>query len=328
MVEIENQKAVLATMDLVIHGILRERPDLINLKASIPEQGQQARTVTFGEEVFKAPGNESQFESFVTEIHVLDHMQGKTSAPIPFITHIGRYAHFYGMQKLSGEKLTPDLVSSLSEDKQDELAKTLADFMLDMRHGFSAQDIDKLKIPTLNTWITKELLARGLENPAVKAALGDELLEKARMVEKSFSGLPPFIGTRYVSHGDLKDENLLFDRNAGSLSGILDFGITALRQPELDLSKLGNMPRTFLDKISAHYVAGGGQPINVDQALTLRYAAKICDLSIQASDPTLNDYFVSTLADLKKTLGLDASVKPFDRPQTSVIRTSQTPSPS
>lgn len=292
------EKSIVPEAVSLVTAILRERPDLAGNVPQSPDQGQQATTIILNNEVFKAPGHLAQVDDFRRECGALAHIQEKTEAPVPTLTHIGHDAHFYGMQKMSGERLTPDLVASLTDAGRQKLANTIAQFMMDMRKAFTPDDVKRLDLRTLECFVTPELLEDSLGSPAVQKALGADKLSVAQRVQKDFAHISWSPAGKAVTHGDLKDENLLYDRDQSALSGIVDFGLVAVRSPILDMAKLGNMPTSFLQDITKHYTALGGPPISVHDIKTTYYAINICDLSVQADDPGAKVFLDKTLRNL------------------------------
>lgn len=283
----------------LVAAVLAERADLSGRRIHMPLQGQQAAVVFIGDEVFKAPACDALIPTLKREICILTHLRGRMSAPIPAITYVGQKAHFYGMKKMTGTRLSRKLAASLSPAEREDLAFDLAQFMLEMSSAFVGNDIEPLALRTYYLSPPVKALADCISDPEVRAVLGNGLLGMAEMVALKLSSVPPPYGGRgVVCHGDLLDENLLFDTRRRRLSGILDFSLTGICPPEFDVLKLGNMPKILLDSLAYNYQAGGGEPIDVGLAVALRCAIRICDLPLQINNQTLKPYLDQALTEL------------------------------
>ena len=249
------------TPDELVRAVLEEFPHLSGSVIDVPSQGKQGKTVFIGNEVFKAPSPE-HLSSFEREVCVLVYMQDRTSAPIPSITCVGRETNFFGMQRMSGVKLTSELAASLEPNETLHLASDLAQFMLDMNRGFSPDDAISFGFPTIDHYA----------------------LRTDRQVVA-------------VCHSDLNSNNLLFDLDTRRLSGIIDFGLVTVRSPILDLATLGDMPRDLLDQIAKLYDSGGGQQIDVGQAVQIFHTTYVhaADWTFSEMSPSLRDPIMDNL---------------------------------
>ena len=270
----------------LVDAVLVGRPDLSGENVSAPSvQGNDGWTVFIGNEVFKAPRREDLAGDFEREVRVHSHLQGKTRTPIPEITHVQIDGDncLFGMKKLSGVPASLELIESLSPQQQTQLAKDVANFMIDVGRAFTSEDIKALGIKTIDTPttmtgpITLASVSESLDNHAVQALLGDELLRRAREFERRYAELPPLSKGYTVAHGDPTAANLLFDKSTGRLSCVLDFGRVSVHPIECDLMLL-SMPPNCLEQTIRQYVAGGGREVKVDTVFANRHAFMISAL--------------------------------------------------
>ena len=124
-------------------AIILERPELEGKPAYFPEQGYCAYTIIIGDEVFKAPkkiiSERNHEDEILREVEVLKGLEG-SGLPVPKLTHVGKNACFFGMERMKGVKIPEDFIETFTKEQLISLAKDISSFTLDMILAFSDKE--------------------------------------------------------------------------------------------------------------------------------------------------------------------------------------------
>ena len=262
----------------LLESILRECPRLRGQAFHYPQAGINARTIIFPTEVFKGPLRNASMRFFDQEYRVLDHIAGKVRF-VPELTYVGRENIFFGMRKMPGVMLQPDLFSDLSAEQQNDLAKEIAGFIHEFASAFSQQDAKKILRRNPRKPPSSSTIAETLAHPGVREYLQDDLLEASKAMREYLER----IGSSkevVVFHKDLSNENILINPENKKLSGILDFGFggVCIGPIEEGFACLHRaFPHSFVHEICQQYEVISGKSIEYrdvvlcDIAETLSY---------------------------------------------------------
>lgn len=124
-----------------LEAIFAERPDLRDQHAYFPGQGQKAHTVIIGDEVFKGPRRpDGEYrDDFETECKYLQVLE-KSGLPVPRVTAVGKDFLFVGMTKVPGVEMPSVFSSGLHQTQQQQLAKDLVNFVVEMAQALPPRD--------------------------------------------------------------------------------------------------------------------------------------------------------------------------------------------
>lgn len=283
------------------------RPDLSTAQVTLPPPSSHGFVAIIGDEVFKAPHDASLLDAFQRETLVQDYLRRNMAAMghlVPGLTTndtTGKQPLF-GMKKAEGEKMTSELVASLPPEQQDTLARDLAQFMLAARAAVSPDVFTQMKLEKTPDTVTPETLAKSLGNADVQKLLGPALLAKAQEAEKDFADFSKTPRQQVFAHGDLNAYNLLFDKTAGRLNGVIDFGLAGLKTVEEDFTKLADKPKAFLQLVAKHYEEGGGGKVDVERVLNLRSAILLDSLQDLVGNEDRKGYMQRVTTELGQLL--------------------------
>ncbi len=164
------------------------------------------------------------------EIAVLLALKPTMPVATPAYDYIDPQGRFAGYRYLRGAALTPQRFAALSSARQDELAKSAAQF-LSILHGLPSGEIAPEKCwPKI--WTARQFgkRARNDRLPVLANLLPGTIDAIGRFYAEYMCDRPPGM---VVVHGDLVAEHILLDRS-GRLCGIIDFGDVALGDPAQD----------------------------------------------------------------------------------------------
>ena len=209
-----------------------------------------------GEWVFRFPKRAEVAHALEREIALLPRLAAHLPVATPRFAYVGRQAAgllFAGYRCIAGEPLTRDLLKSLALDDQERVLATLAAFLRGV-HGFPVAEAAALGVEALSThsWV-EACWSRGgadaltLLTPNVGAALA-RLIERFLADERNFANPPCLL------YADFAPEHLLYDRAAGAITGIIDWGDLVIGDPDFDLLYLyQDYGEGFVRRLLAHY---------------------------------------------------------------------------
>jgi aminoglycoside 2''-phosphotransferase len=218
-------------------------PDLAIWSAE-PGGGQNSDLllINSGTLVFRFPRYEHVLECMRIEAAVLVALQGRLPLPVPRPLFIQLRAPlgeaFLGYRSLPGEPLAREALGAVRRrETMERLAGQLGSF-LQALHSVPYRE-------TIPAWLPER------ETYADAAALYDRLREKVspllaprardRLADhfETYLGQPAnFAFTPVLRHGDFGASNILFDRQAGHVTGIIDFTEAAAGDPAYDIAGL------------------------------------------------------------------------------------------
>jgi len=307
--------------DLILSTI-RPASDATSVK--LPPPSSHGFVAIIGDEVFKAPNNPAYAVAVQREALLQDMLRAQMAELghlVPEVTareQVGGLPVF-GMRKVTGEITTNDFLASLPAQERAGLARDIARFMLNIHTAITQEDAKMLKLEEGKT-VTAQALADSLADPLVQKTLGPEMLEKARQVEKAFATYHNKPQEKVFTHGDLNPYNLLYDRAAGKLGGVIDFGLAGINTVEHEFYRLGLRPREFLQAVASEYEAGGGGKVDLDRVQTLHAATMLESLRELVQQPNRAGYMNRMLGELSTLLqdvSPAASAPQAAKPQTT-----------
>jgi aminoglycoside 2''-phosphotransferase len=184
--------------------------------------------------IFRFPKNDDVRENLAKEIAALPILQTKLEIEIPNFEYVSKNNSFVGYRKIEGKFLTKELFNSFAENEQDEIQKSLADFL---------QTIHKQKVEEFVKWGVEIQDFRAdyewdFENikefvfPLISAKNADFISKQFRQyleTEENFSFEPVLL------HNDLSPDHILIEPKTIKLVGIIDFGDIGIGDPDYDL---------------------------------------------------------------------------------------------
>lgn len=184
--------------------------------------------------IFRFPKNADVRENLAKEIVALPILQTKLDIQIPHFEYIGRETSFVGYQKIEGQFLTKELFYSFSKSKQNDIQKSLADFLQTIHQ----QDIKEFVKCGVEIQDLKANYEWDFENikkfvfPLISKRNEDFIDKQFRNYlknDENFSFQPVLL------HNDLSPDHILFDKENKKLVGIIDFGDIGIGDADYDL---------------------------------------------------------------------------------------------
>jgi len=190
--------------------------------------------VVNGRLVFRFAKTERGRAALAGELEVLNAIRSRVALPIPDPLFTGDGSMAYEL--LPGEQLSFAVLRKLPASVVETIALQLAEFLRAL-HGTPASDglPATLALARRDEW---EELRRDTQALIYPLMLPHQREWAKGMFDRVLGDPRQFDDTPRVVHGDLWPEHVLFDRSAGRLSGIIDFGQAGLGDPAGDLGNL------------------------------------------------------------------------------------------
>jgi aminoglycoside 2''-phosphotransferase len=167
------------------------------------------------------------------EIAVLDRLRSRLPLSVPEPFYASKDALAY--RRLPGETLSRDLVYSLEADTRGTIAAQLGEFLRGL-HGVPLDGLPDSSAPVrYDDWAK---IRAEVEEKLYPLMLRHQREWAARLFGSMLADAANFDYPPRLIHGDLGPYHIMFDRAAGRLSGVIDFGVAGAGDPANDLGIL------------------------------------------------------------------------------------------
>lgn len=247
-------------------AILARYPDLPIDAARLARGGQYNDILRVNDDlIFRFPRFPAGVAKLQTELAILDGIRPFVTLPTPHATYrsfappeVG--AVFAGYRLLPGEPLLRETVAALDPAATRAVAAQLAAFLREL-HAIPHREVIGGPLPlggdvAATDWRAgwRDLHARIVARvfPEIDAAA------RARIAAHFLPYLDDdanFAFDLTLIHGDFGTGNILFDREAGAIGGVIDFGSAGLGDPACDLAAMLTYGEPFARQILATYPA-------------------------------------------------------------------------
>jgi aminoglycoside 2''-phosphotransferase len=154
-----------------------------------------------------------------------------------------------GYSMLSGKPLRRSIVDSLDDDVRQRIAEQLAQFAIEL-HSLPLDRLD-VELPTAHNipyWQRMYKAFREELFPHMRL----EACQQVILSFEAFLNQPPQFNP-VVCHGDLGTGNILYDPDQQAVSGIIDFGSSALGDPAFDIASIASCGEAFMSHFRGYY---------------------------------------------------------------------------
>ena len=227
-----------------LQSIRETYPDLHVGSVVFNDQGQNSDVLVVDDTfIFRFPKYGHVLERLKIETAILRTIQGLVPLQVPNPAYVQLEDElvgtaFVGYRKVPGEPLWRDTFRAIeSEEVRDRLAIRLGGFLRAL-HTIPAQDTIGCDLPvsdTVEEWV------------GIYGRMQEKLFEHMRPEarEQVAGHFERFLGDGtqlahepVLKHGDFGPSNILFDRQQGAVTGIIDFGSAGLGDPAYDFAGL------------------------------------------------------------------------------------------
>ena len=229
--------------------------------------------------VFRFPTDDQAEAQLPTEIAVLEHLSSQAEAALPRYTHVPERVPFAGYPMVRGERLTPDLLRSLSFTEQTIIAAQLGSLLSAMH----VQDVSAPPMDRVPASYQPENLdfVRGIVENNMPDVLAPDEMRTAREICDEVAALQSTLLPRVFLHYDIHSRHLYWERGTsyspGRL-GLIDFTDMCIGDPAIDFAELYEYGPRFVEDVLARYV-GRVDATFLDRAWTYQRLAGLYVLS-------------------------------------------------
>jgi aminoglycoside 2''-phosphotransferase len=217
-------------------------PELAGLPVSASDSGQNNDVLILGGElVFRFPKNADGLRRIAVECAILSRIAGRLSLPVPNPLYANLAAPagqaFMGYRLLPGQPMRPS--APLTDEGWRRAAGSVGRFLRQL-HGLPLGLLDGIELrdgsgcarwEAMYGEIRAKLLGFMRDDAKAQVTLVFErLLESLRGAGER--------GGRALVHGDFGPGNVLYDADAGAVSGVIDFGSAGIGDPAVDLGAM------------------------------------------------------------------------------------------
>lgn len=156
------------------------------------------------------------------EVALLKALKNKISLAVPQIAYYFPQSYCFGYRKIKGVPLIKELYQSLNDSQKNQLGNDLAQFMVELEKSISLADARKIGLPNADWPMASIDLKKKLTHlDGMLKTIFDSTIDRYTLLEKDVELVA-------VVHNDLHGDNILVDDKTGTLTGIIDFGSTAI----------------------------------------------------------------------------------------------------
>ncbi len=206
--------------------------------------------------VFRFPKFAQGIEMLKRETTLLKRIHGLTTLPTPDPIYaaleppiLGQV--FMGYPLLPGEPLFREMLSLAGEEALDRLARQLAGFMREL-HGLPLEQVG-LDLPIQDDLRQWENLYQAVQADLYVFMPPEDQAWTSRHFETYLQDESLHVYQPSLRHGDLGPSNILYEAQAGRISGIIDFGFAGLGDPAIDLAAVSTFGPDFFARICRYY---------------------------------------------------------------------------
>ena len=170
------------------------------------------------------------------EFKILSCLQ-KTSLPVPKVYFLNEEvddigSSFFIMDYLDGVTFTNPMLPDLKKHQRKIIYESMNKGLADL-HSICPQKIGLENYGKKGNYILRQLV-RWTEQYELSKT--ENILEMERLINWLFENLPNPKNTNSIVHGDWRIDNLIFDKKTYKLIGIIDWELSTLGDPIIDLA--------------------------------------------------------------------------------------------
>lgn len=243
----------------VITKIHQEYPDFVIEAIEFLEAGFDSEAFLINDSfVFKFSRHARAAANLYKEVTVLNEIRNQLPLKVPKIYFLGKsdpldQFAFVGYERIMGVPLNKEILTTLSAEEKETLAKELSIFFktlhtIELRTKLKGLEIDKKAKAAYEYQVIKEAAY-----PLLKRSVQREIDEVyQRILNQDFSY------KKCLMHNDFGASNVYYDLKAKRISGVIDFGDVAIYDRDMEFICLlydyeDGFDQTFVKKILTYY---------------------------------------------------------------------------
>jgi aminoglycoside 2''-phosphotransferase len=246
-------------IEIYLASIRAAYPDFVIEKASIRDRESQFNDILVINDafIFRFPRYSQDIASLVVEIQLLKRLNGAISLPIPtpIFSNLDPSASgkvFMGYKMIPGEPLTREKLAAIPDGPTlRRLANQLASFLKEL-HTLPPDTLTAI-LPLEDGQQQWAVLYAGIQQDLYPFMRPDAQAQVTHHFERYLNDPLLHTFTPCLRHGDFGPSNILYDPQAQTITGILDFSSLAPGDPALDVASALCYGEPFLTRFSSAY---------------------------------------------------------------------------
>lgn len=201
--------------------------------------------------IFRFPRLANDAKILRKEVQLLNAIRDYVTLPIPdpIYNQLDKEPVFMGYPMLPGKPLRQSVIDSLGDDVRQQLAQQLAQFALEL-HSLPIDQLD-ITLPNAHNVSYWQRMYKAFREELFPHMRLDACQQVILSFEAFLSQPPQF--TPVLCHGDLGTGNILYDPEQQAISGVIDFGSSALGDPAFDIASLSSCGEAFMTHFRQFY---------------------------------------------------------------------------
>jgi len=243
------------------------------------------------EYIVKIPHSKRGASGIQVEKQITDLVRNKTLPELPEIEIHEQPQAVAKYSKITGETFDRKWYAKLSDDKKQDLAQQLAEFLIAL-HSIDKQSSEVEAISFSPSWeLDPEKIQQQLGDKtdlAIKASLATVLSnhEKLEVPESSL----------VLGHFDIHGSNILVDKNAGAITGVIDFGNCKIGDIHQELSVMNLSSPDLAKRMLFAYQKKTGRSLNpllIEHYTTIFYLHLLASLDAKKQDKLYHQWLAA-----------------------------------
>ncbi len=227
-------------------------PDVAWCKTEFFDNGWDHSVVILDDNlVFRAPkwDPEHLLKKLISEAGFLKFLSARVPVKLPIYKYLTTDGSIGGYEKVTGQELSSDLLTSLSESETDVLVRQIGMFLTEL-HKVPLDIAAKFGLCDKKDEDSRDILvkAENLLSDKLNHDENEVMLKRLESLAKTLDKPRPSVPL----HFDLGEEHVLFDRALKQV-GVIDFGDMSLGDPAYDFVGFWSLGEEFVKRVYSHY---------------------------------------------------------------------------
>ncbi|MEW7916113.1 phosphotransferase family protein [Enterococcus avium] len=208
--------------------------------------------------VFKFPRHARAARNLYKEVVVLKEINDKLPLKVPEICFIGKaekpnQLDFVGQEKIKGVPLDAKILTTLTEEQKNEIAKELAAFFKTLHEIELSVSLEGLEVDKKTKAAYEYEVIQQAAYPLLKKSVQQEIDEVyKRILQQNFNE------KKCLIHNDFGASNVYYDQKTNTICGLIDFGDIAIYDRDMEFICLlfdyeEGFSQAFVHKMLGYY---------------------------------------------------------------------------
>jgi aminoglycoside phosphotransferase (APT) family kinase protein len=215
----------------------------------------------------KSAYDEQGAAALAQETKILMKLQGKFTTQIPAPLYYQE--NFLVYKKINGSPLFSYMINHLGNKQRTKLMNDVAQFLVELHHALSEQEVQDLGIQAASSPWSLEVLQDRKEYFEDKKEVGEVFDSALKIYQEALQTKTPVL-----LHNNFDVKNVIVDSLTGQLRGVIDFTDVAYDDYALDLRLRRYAPADYSKAVAIMYNINGGSACTAEKLYGYYFAAE------------------------------------------------------